>query len=368
MAQPVLLQKIQATARYYLRKLQPPEPPVKGLPEGIVFDALDELCREQWGETLRDVSYWHLSGWKLTGTFRLLLRTSRRRRWTLIYRDTAYNDQHFPGLAEFPASLGPAEYALYSNARGTLAKYLPTVYRCSEVIPGQHYRYLLEDVAGEYERVADTKGILRAAAELPAIHRALREWASGMDQSRFLQYDSAFFAALQEYALKNLQRYAQQSGEESVHALCRLWPQISAMHAREELYASYPLHPIHGDFYPVNILIDPKHVGRTKLVDWEWMGLGAAHMDLASLLQDGPPELEEQALVVYAKALGQMSLEEHQRLYAWCKLERGIRDAAFAAAQQMGSPAGRGVDLRNGIAAGARMALCAAETLAQAGM
>ncbi len=351
------LRKVAASGARFLGLRRHEQAPVRDLPDGISFQVLADLCLERRGEALRHVSYLHLSTWKLSGTYRLFLRTKRGRRWKLIYKNAVYSPRHFPGLVGFPARLGPPEYLVYSSAQGALARYLPVIYRCLELVPGGHYQYLLEDISEEYDPASEPEAILRGAAELPVLHRALGEWAVSIDQNRLVRYDSAFLAAFQDYASKNLERYAQETGDETVAEVCAIWPQISRLYGAKEFQEVGSARPIHGDFAPSNILIHRKHPGQIKLVDWEWAGLGVPHLDLAELLKRAKPEAEEQALQLFAKQHNHLSLHQHRRLYEWCKLVLGVRDAAYGAAQQMGSAGATGIDLHRGIVAGARLAL-----------
>jgi len=74
-----------------------------------------------------------------------------------------------------------------------------------------------------------------------------------------------------------------------------------------------------------------------KLIDWEWAGFGVRHSDLASLLKYVSPELEFKALAIYQQRCGQRNLVEENLIYQWCKLQRGIFDAAFFAKEKIES-------------------------------
>jgi len=311
--------------------------PVEGVPEGIAFETLNELCLCHLGKPLVHVSHVHISGWKAAGAYRLFLRTGGGRHWSLIYKNAIYSVDHIPALAELPVIPGPPEYLVYSNAQGTLARYLPTVYFCLEVTPGEHYQYLLEDLGQEYQRVSKPEAFLGVVAALPAIHCALSEWSLTVDQDRLLHYGPEFSMTLQKHASKILERYARRMANTAVSEVCRLWPRISEVHRRQEFHESKTVHPIHGDFNCANIRIHQQHPDRIKLLDWEWAGLGMAHVDLASLVK-GRVSVEQQALAVFSGQDRRLSPGEHKRLYQWCLLERGILDGAFCAAQLMALP------------------------------
>ncbi len=338
---------------------------VKGVPEGIAFETLNELCLRHYAEPLVHVSHAHLSAWKAAGSYRLLLKTARGHHWRLIYKNAIYRLDHIPALAELPIIPGPPEYVVYGNARGAFADYLPIVYLCKEVIPGKQYQYLLEDLNERYRRAYDPKAILSAAAKLPMIHRAMSDWSVVVGHDQLLRYGLEFSVALQEYSWRNLGRYIQQTADTAISEIYELWPHISEIHARRE-FQEFPIaHPIHGDFNIANFLTHRKNPDDIKLVDWEWAGLGMAHADLASLLKRATPEIEQQALAIFCERDKGLSLNEHRRLYEWCQLERGLLDAAFLAAQWMESSApSTGFDISNYIEDSLRRVLRAYQELA----
>jgi len=255
----------------------------------------------------------------------------------LVYKNAIYSLDHIPALAKFPVTPGPPEYLVYSNLQGEFAKYLPVVYHCAEIVPGRHYQYLLEDLSQEYRRMTP-KTALRAAAELPTIHRLLSEWSQVIDQDRLLKYGCEFSVALQRYAATILESYAHRTANTAVSALCNQWSQISEVYLRKEFQQFKDHRPIHGDLNSSNVLMHNQYPDRIKLVDWEWSGLGVAHADLVSILATATSEMRELALATLAEHDNHLSLDEHRRLYQWCALERALLNAAFCAAQLTGLP------------------------------
>jgi len=312
--------------------------PVEGIPDGVTFETLNESCLHQIGEPIRHVSHVHLSSWKSSGSYRLLMQTERGRHWSMIYRNAIYDPDNIPALVGLPIMPGPAEYLVYSNARGALAKYLPSVHWYSEVDPGKKYQYLLEDLGDEYQRANTPEGILRAAAELHSVHRAMEEWSLTVDRSCLPRYDSVFSAGLWEYARKNLQRYVCTTTSKCAAEVLELWSRIAEVHESREFRDLQTICLIHGDFNPANILIHKRFPNRIKLVDWEWAGFGTAHADLASLLKASTPAIEEQALTTFSNQDTRFPPDKHRRLYEWCQLERGLLDAAFLAVQHIKCP------------------------------
>jgi thiamine kinase-like enzyme len=312
--------------------------PAESLPDAMVLETLNEVCLEHLGEPIKHVSHVHLSGWKSTGSFRLLLQTESGSHRSLVFRNAIYDSDHIPALARLPIMPGPAEYLVYSNAGGALAKYLPDVLWCSEVVPGKHYQYLLEDLSDTHRRAKTREDILRAAAELHHIHCALEEWSLTVDHSSLPRYEHEFSAALQEYARANLETYVRHTPSRTAAEVLELWPLIAEVHKSREFRDLKAICLIHGDLNRSNIMIAKEHPHRIRLIDWEWAGQGIAHADLASLLKKATPAVHEYALAIFFEHCDGLSPDEHRRLYEWCQLERGLTDAAFLAVQYMKRP------------------------------
>jgi thiamine kinase-like enzyme len=338
-----LLSRIKRRVYGWQRRRRRRRRPVQGLPEGIALETVNELCLEHLGEPLQRVSYVHLSGWKVSGAYRLFLKSVNGRTWHLIYKNAIYSPEQIPALKGLPIRPGPPEYLVYKHPERALSQYLPTVYLCLEVIPERHYQYILEDVSqsyqrlSEYEEPARKRNILKAAAELPRLHHALSEWSITADPTHLLRFDREFSTDLLNYAKRNLECYVHETADKTVSRAIELWPLISEVHGRSEFYECQTAQPIHGDYHTGHVHVHKNDPDRIKVIDWEWTGLGRPHADLATLLQRKDPDTERQALVRYAEQDEHLSLDEHKHLYEWCQLERGLLNAAFLASQQMES-------------------------------
>src|SRR5215510_8738290 len=154
---------------------------VSGVPEGLTFKTLNELCLRHLGEPLKRASYVPFIHWRSSRTGKLFLQTVRGRFWRLIYKNAVRLD-HMHALIGYSTNPSSPEYLVYGSVHEALATYLPAVYLCREVIPGEHYQYLLEDLHREYRHPHKPEVILKTVAELPAIHRAIKEWSFGVDQ------------------------------------------------------------------------------------------------------------------------------------------------------------------------------------------
>jgi hypothetical protein len=310
---------------------------IKGLPIGIDFNTLNNLCSQYLDGHLIATWYVHLSSWKARGAYRLILKTEKGKEWQLVYKDALYNLEQVPALKELAVSPGPPEYAVNRTRHKSLVKYLPKVYMCIEISPQKHYRYLFEDLSEEYQVPRTVDDILRVATELSEFHEVLSEWSTSLDSNCLLSYDMEFSRVLQNYAQTNLEKYFAKNTSDVLSAVGRHWQDIMGLFRGTEFLPPNFSRPIHGDFNLSNIYLHKSVPGRIKIVDWEWAGRGVPHADLASLLKNQSKELVQMALSIYAERNPEISYEEHKRFYDWCQLERGLLDASFLATQIMES-------------------------------
>jgi len=314
---------------------------VPGVPEGLSLELLGRLCRDVHRTALRQVSYVQLSGWKTSGTFRLFVDTDSGIVWRLVYKNALYSACQIPALKGLPVSPGPPEHLIQKVQKGSLVEFLPRVYWSQEVQADTLYRYLWEDLAVDYSRPGHAPNprryLLCAAERLPALQRALKESFHEKNTPGLLRFDHAYGSTLMDYAQKSLSSYAQESSDPVVCQAMDLWPQLSSFYLSDEFQENRPEGFVHGDYNPSNIYIHAKDNSRIKVVDWEWAGWGVLHADLASLTKACDRLFRQEAVRRFAKQMEGLSLSEHWKWYRWCRLERGLLDAAFLARQQMES-------------------------------
>jgi hypothetical protein len=331
--------------KYRKRKSARSDAFIEGLPLGMTPDLLDEVCLRYFNVRPQSFSSQHLSGWKPSGAYRLRIRTQHGSDIHLILKESYYTTDHIPALEKLPVRPGPPEYMIYSQPVGALASYLPNIYLAQELVPGTHYRFLMEDLAQEYHRVYDTDEIFRASAMIPSLHQALNEWANETNPQKMVHYGKGASQALEEYARDNLEKYSEYSKDSSIKAVLSCWPKISSAYLSPEFLELQPARPIHGDTNYSNVHIHNRDPLRFKLVDWEWAGYGFPHADLASLLKGVPEEMEKRALQMFIGSSKNpnpclspgLTLKDNQRIYHWCQLERSLLDAAFLTNQHLNS-------------------------------
>ena len=315
--------------------------PIRGMPNDVTFEALDSLTRAHVGKPLQQVSYvgrLSLAGadrgpnptfeafqpWlRRSGTYRLLLETAGGD-WSVVYK----NDVRVPAMSVFQEYWyygnlqgelnAPTEYLIYSHCVNTLAKYLAKTYLCAEVVPGRHYQYLLEDLH-DYRPALGTR-ILSVVAELPAIHKAMREWGRGVGSDRIFRNET-----LKDSLRGDLEDYVRKTSDKLALKVMKLWERV---YDPQREWAKLTMQPLHGDLWPSNSLVQERDPHRVKIVDWESILWGAPHTDLATLLWDVKPSLEEEALTLYSRHEKHLTLKEHTRLYRCCQEEYCVFTAA----------------------------------------
>lgn len=309
-----------------------------GLPEGLTEEEMRDLSREVHGKGVRETWFVHLSGWKDAGAFALVVKLEGGQTWKLIYKNAFYGQDQIPALKGFPALPGPPEFAVYANCADEICRYLPAVYRCEEVQAGCQYRYFLEDLNSEYHTFTGERTLKQITGQMAEFHRALAEWGGHADLSGFIRYDAAFSSALREYTLASLEQYQRGLPNEKVRRFLDEWLSISALHADPGFDVEGTLQPVHGDLNWRNVMWNKRRPSEFKLLDWEWAGWSQPHADLVSVTKHMPAELAARALTAYAATVPGFSLAEHQRIFEWHRLERGLIDASFMAKQVVEAP------------------------------
>lgn len=310
--------------------------PMRGVPDGLTFEMLDALCGEHLDESLRRVSHLQLTGWKSSWVYRVFLRTSRKRVWTLVYKNAAYDASRIPALDGLPVSPGLSEYLVYRNAvqPSALAPFVPRVYRCEELQPGRHFRYLLEDLGRSHRARHAARTFGEIASVLPDLHRALERTLPQPDRARLIDYGHHYRAGLRRYAKRHLAVYRERTESARATSVLGRWDEICGCIDALSALGPTLACPVHGDPNRTNALFERSDPRQVRFVDWEWAGVGLPHSDFAVALKEADEAMEEQALSGLATADSRLSLGDHRDVFYRCKMERGLLDAAFLSAQR----------------------------------
>jgi hypothetical protein len=333
-----ILHRLKNQITGLIKTAKPRRSLIQGPPPGLEYSVLRQVILERFKVQPVEVAHLRIKNWRLSGAYRVFIKDNNGNRLNLIYKNAIYSSERIPGLREFPSIPGGPEYSIYRLAREPLKKYLPSVYYCQEVTPGDHYQYLLEDLVEEYRRPISQTDKLLVTTLIPELHRAIAEWLHIPEQIKLLAYDMDYAKRLQNYVRIHFEKYLENHSDRRIHHILGHWTEMCALLEDEDYFTIQSPGPIHGDFRPLNILLHRRDPERIKLVDWEWAGIGLAHNDLASLLWRVSSETERRALEQYAHRVPNLTLEDHKRLYWRCRMERGLQEAAIVAAQMNGDP------------------------------
>jgi hypothetical protein len=310
---------------------------ISGLPPGISAETINAICVEQLGGEIQDVAHVPLSVWKPDSVFRLLITTVRGNQGSLIFKQIQPEASDNGGeMSSVVGRSGTSEFVLYSHASEPLRRFLPAVYFCQEIVPGERYQFVFEDLRPRFRPMLNDVGeFARIVSQLRTLHEALRPLQGQFQSARVVFPIADEFADRLEKIRRILDRYDKQYGSHPISAILSAWSRISAVAIDEDFYQHWPQCLIHNDMGLPNVHVDTRNPLILKFIDWEDAGIGPPHMDLAGLLKNQDPDVETKVLEQYSRVDPSLSYTEHMRLYTWCQFNRSLIDTAFHAERQI---------------------------------
>ncbi len=309
--------------------------PYYGLPVGLDINLLNQhLPKHNFEKKIKNHKYTHLSGWKVNCAYRISLKTSSGYR-NYVYKNAHYSLRDIPALTNLPFTPGHSEYVVYKS-HNEMNHYLPTLYMCNQIAYKSHYQYLFEDLNNDYYQPTTLHCMIHLVNQMKQLHEHMSEWKQTFNNKEIFTYDSAYSKDLQKYIYNNLQAFQAAYNSE---ILAKHFHDLNeSLTHHSELLSQYTdlQMPIHGDLNLSNIWLHKTEPKQFKIVDWEWAGMGAPHIDLVSLLWNQPKPVIDHCLSIYAKQNPWLSPGEHQTLFLSYKLERALLNSAFMAAQLLG--------------------------------
>jgi hypothetical protein len=191
---------------------------------------------------------------------------------------------------------------------------LGTAHCYGSVVDRNHERYwlFLEHVPGiELWQVGELSIWQQAARWLAGLHTSCRD----VEHPRLLRYDEAFYGCWLERAL-------------ALNSDPRLQAVANGFPAVVERLLALPSTLIHNEFYPSNVLIEPRGpTVRVCPVDWEMAARGPGLIDLASLTSGKWTDAERAKIVeAYADAIGgSIRIGGFLETLACCRLVLALR-------------------------------------------
>ena len=312
----------------------------RGIPPGLDLELLQKIVKRITDSGLRSTQYRQMSGWKKSGAYRLLLRTSAGKSLSLVYKNAVYSEDEIPALVDLPIMPGAGEYFFFRHSSKNLANYFPRVYCSEELKKKQHFRYVMEDLTQTYRVLVSDQDRVSLCRALPKIHATFESLASHPDSQNLLKYDRMFADWLLVYSLKSLQALQELQLGPSIDCLLNDWETFSDIfHAgTEAVYKTQPLTLIHGDCNISNAMCH-KDKGSFKILDLEWAGWGVPHHDLVSALDGAPAELKARCVEDFSINQGKGRLDRDWHIYCYCAIQRALLDAGFVGKQILNSTA-----------------------------
>lgn len=326
---------LAARLRRRARLRRPPREPrvdrswQPGLPPGFPTEACPVV-----GLDPQHCRHAHLSGWKSRGAWRIADDTPPTH--SVVYKDADYDPVDVPAVADLPVRPGRFEWQVLHTADPSLRSWLPILHWARHDGRDRRYQYVLEDLGTTHRSWQVPSEIVVLAERLPQLHGALSV-VFDHAYSRPTPMDREASLALVDYLEAGLMPGHGSNDEHEAGWIRHEWPGVRDVYLREGERAFDLVRTvgIHGDCNLANVLFPHAAGGAIKLLDWEWAGRGLPQADLASMCKALPKPVERSVVRAYHEASPGVSWEVEWRVYQWCKLQRGLLDAAFLSRQRL---------------------------------
>jgi hypothetical protein len=292
---------------------------------------VDRLERA-FGARIVSVAHRPISGWKDdVGAERLWVATDDGRLRTVVMKRLDYSMAALPAANIMPFDISQTERVVFAES-GLDQRFIPSTFAIigpGEFHDGTGALVVMEDLAPKWRRPRLHHDYALVVGQLDNIHQAISRIAGqNIDQERLIRYDQALAEPLSELFEKKVIPELVASKETELSRWPANWEtvkQLMTSSALPDVAATF----VHGDFTPAHIFIRWMPRRQLRLIDFEWVGVGFPHADLASLLKRARPSIEELTLRLYAARHREISLVQHRVVYEWCQLCRGLLDAVY---------------------------------------
>ncbi len=285
-----------------------------------------------------------LNGWKASAwTTRVFLRSSSGSTVSIICK-AAHYDEEVPAVEGLPLEPGPPEMHVLDQCAGADLLIASLTSRPLAVtrVNDRRFQFVLEDLGRTHRALPTPNGILASVDHLPELHVALAELE---DAPGFLDYAAAFGSTdFADYVREHISAYETVMDSSGARAVTARLDELTAGCTEPE-WPEAAVCRIHGDPNPTNVLHARRNPSDVRFIDWEWVGRGLAHADLACLTKRLGPADEVEAINRFARSDPSMGQRTHQRLYHQAKLARSLLDASFLSAQSGHERAGVTFDI-----------------------
>lgn len=304
-----------------------------GLPPGVPFETLDEICQAEWGRRLRGAWHTPISSWKGSSAAFVWLQMEGRATKRVVVKLSSYEAEVFLTSIESLVEPGPAELWVYNQAKPGMATFLPHAYLAARVESSRGYLFVLDDLTEQYVHDVSPQGWRNGINGLLRMHSALASAVEAYGSEQLLRFDANFSSALISYTENAIGAYDAVTGGSSSAQVLQAWPRLRETYLDVQFDLPNGGVPIHGDYNTGNVFSNRQDHTKIKAVDWEWAGIGSPHADLASYLKIAPTEVVPWALDRIAQHDTSRTRPDHARMFLRSTLERAIWDAALLAMQ-----------------------------------
>jgi glycosyltransferase involved in cell wall biosynthesis len=305
---------------------------VNGLPDVLDKGLLENVVQKAFDAPLRGARYVELPGYKRDSAYRLFLHLGVGRLRTVILKNVALTDDAYPAIKGFPGQPGWPEWDVLSGDPGPLAPVLPIVYAAEEMSEGLKYQFLLEDLAWHHRPILDERDVESAIRALPLLHDRLAKWAESAKRTPRVRHDLETGPSFLAFVKEALADFHAWHPTPEVARMLEGWAKVEAAYLETDAVSKVTSQWIHGDFNRKNIFLNVEG-SEAKLVDWEWMGYGPPHLDLASVLKRSPGGIQRAAVRSFFAEDDRLSHDQNWRIFLWARLARSLLDAALHARQ-----------------------------------
>jgi hypothetical protein len=195
----------------------------------------------------------------------------------------------------------------------------------------------MEDLTWSHHSVLDDRDAERSILNLSSIHRALEQWGMTHSYTPVINLDADSSIRIFGFAELALRRFAQVKKCNITARWVDRWDEVNtAFRGPLDTVRQVPTRLIHGDFNRRNVFLDTRRNMGMKVVDWEWMGVGHPHADLASAMKRSPWRFQQEQVREFFRH-DDLPYDTHWEVYLWCRLVRTLVDAALHANQNLSS-------------------------------
>lgn len=302
-----------------------------GPPPGTPWANIAKRLEDILGARIRSVAHRPISGWKSAGAVRLWLQLDDNVWRTLVLKRLDYTMAALPAAQILPFDISQTERIIFAHAdrdQQFIARPL-VILGPDDLQQSSTALVVMEDLAPAWRRPRVHHDYSLVIARLDRIHESMAQVATGhAKELPLIRYDRHLAVPLAELFERNLMAELSSLEDPGVLRLLARWPDIKEILTRLPL-PEVPAAYVHGDFVPAHIFMRWLPTPRLRLIDFEWLGIGPPHADLASLLKRARPSIERIGLRLYSAQHREFSPGEHRVLYEWCQLCRGILDAVY---------------------------------------